>query len=69
MDGQQQELVGKMALIAFLLLIVVSIIISYACVYMSSTHEIVPNQERHVGFNPFTGIQMQQEPQTEGSCR
>ena len=48
MDTEQQQLIGKMAIIAFLLLIVLSIIISYACVFMSSTNEIVPNQARHV---------------------
>jgi hypothetical protein len=69
MDKEQQELIGKMALAAFVLIILVSIIINYACVYMSSTNEIVPNQERHVGFNPFSGIHIQTEPQATGSCR
>lgn len=61
MDTEQQQLIGKMALLAFLLLIVLSIIISYACVFMSSTQEIVPNQDRHVGFNVFSGIYRQTE--------
>jgi hypothetical protein len=69
MDKEQQELIGKMALLAFLLLIVVSIIISYACVFMSSTNEIIPNQDRHVGFNVFSGMYTQTETDSStGKC-
>ena len=71
MDKEQQYLVGKMALIAFFILIVVSIIVSYGCVYMSSTYEIIPNQDRHVGFNVFSGIypHSQSESSTTGKCK
>lgn len=68
MDKENQELIGKMALLAFVIIILVSIIINYACVFMSSTNEIVQNQERHVGFNPFSGIQIRKEQRTTGSC-
>ena len=64
-----QLMVGQMSLMAFCILIFVSIIVSYGCVYMSSTHEMIPNQDRHVGFNPFSGIYMEREPETTGSCK
>ena len=63
-----QLMVGQMSLIAFCIFIFVSIIVSYGCVYMSSTHEIVPNQDRHVGINFFSGFQTESEPQTRGAC-
>jgi len=39
MDRVYQELLGKYVLIAFFFLIVISIIISYACYYMDSNNE------------------------------
>jgi hypothetical protein len=68
MDKETQIMVGQMSLIAFCILIFVSIIVSYGCVYMSSTDEIVPNQERHVGFNAFSGMYEQTEESTSRSC-
>jgi hypothetical protein len=50
MDKDLQQLIGKMALLAFLILIIISIIISYACVFMSSTDEMFQNQDRNMEF-------------------
>jgi len=53
---ETQKNIGKMALFGLVILILISIVVSYACYYMKSSNEMFENQNENLAQNFKTYI-------------
>lgn len=53
---ETQKNIGKMALFGLVILVLISIVVSYACYYMKSSNEMFENQKENLAQNFKTYI-------------
>ena len=53
---ETQKNIGKMALFGLVILVLISIVVSYACYYMKASNEMFENQKENLAQNFKTYI-------------